>query len=229
MQRRRMERAIDIDSLASDANRNPGRKDDIKALAFAQKGAGMLPLASPSSETSKKQNSTGSAGNQQNTYIIKPGDSLSKIARTNNISLDELVSLNKKILPKGIDTIIYPDDVLIVSSPATIRDISMLEEYLHIKSDNTRVTLRNFKQELNLHTSENNKKTNIPETILDISALGNGLLVKADNTAISQRNFEAELGLSTKEDTDENTETEKKKREFLKNFFLPSLNMKEAF
>ncbi|WP_162555843.1 LysM peptidoglycan-binding domain-containing protein [Reichenbachiella versicolor] len=116
----------------------------------------------PSQELNQDTTSKHNTGVQleQETYTVKSGDSLSKIAKANNISLKELVQLNKGTLTKGLNTIIHPGDVLNVNNPVPQYefDTSVLESKLLVESDNTFVAQRNFEAELNISPQKFEKK-----------------------------------------------------------------------
>ncbi|PIB35007.1 hypothetical protein BFP72_06170 [Reichenbachiella sp. 5M10] len=80
-------------------------------------------------------------------YTIKSGDTLSKIAKTNNLSLDQLVTLNKDLLKHGSKTIIHPGQVLLLkpqNAPETLHK-TYLEKKHKTKIDNTLVALQHPK------------------------------------------------------------------------------------
>ena len=93
---------------------------------------------------------TGGQGPKTDNYTVKSGDSLSKIAKANNLSLDELVGLNEGTLKKGVKTIIHPGDVLNLRDPLPEIDSSFLNDLLLVETDNTFVAQRDFEAEIRI-------------------------------------------------------------------------------
>ena len=65
------------------------------------------------SSSSNDSSTSGSSSSSSGTYTVKPGDTLSVIAKKHNVTVSELMTWNKKT-----KTLIYPNEVLVVSKNA---------------------------------------------------------------------------------------------------------------
>ena len=94
-----------------------------------------------------------------NYYVVKKGDSLWSIARANGLTVDELKSLNNLS-----SNVLHVGDTLLISSAASMDDVSN-DTYYVVKSGDT---LWNIARKYNLSVSELKSLNNLSSNVLSI-------------------------------------------------------------
>lgn len=108
--------------------------DEIQAIGFAE-DISVNAVYADNVEVSSVEDAYNAITKEEQTktyYVVEKGDTLSHIAKDNNMSLEELLSLNESIKE---DTIIVPGDELVITVPTscitviTTKQLSYEEDY----------------------------------------------------------------------------------------------------
>ena len=140
-------------------------------------------------ENNKRTVSRPIRNNKTQQYTVQKGDSLWRIAKNNNITLDELVQYNDT-LTKGINTVIHPGDVLNVEKPI----IPIIYNYQKLEDVEKRESLANLDNVSAIQSAKHHNNYVIVDKkygTLSVFDKNNNLLYKTDqiNTGASKNDY----------------------------------------